>query len=247
MKKYIFCFLIISLFVINLNRVSAQTKYEIVDSKGTYYQGERITTNLFLDVPHNTMSEKYFIVNSKTNKKTQLGTFKHESMSQGSGAGMIIDQKPGTYYYLSILSEGSKKQEYKTDEFTIINKNKTPKIKIENFNVEFEPIPYYEQKTDQEYKLNFKASSILDMGDVFSKINVKCSRPVSFYEKGGEMKCSKNNQKLIVSGNNFDYAFLIDEDDLSKDVTLKLEYVLENNFGKKLDKVKETILLSKFD
>lgn len=242
--KLSICFSV--LFLLTMMRVEAAIpEFKISETKSEFYQKENLNLVLSLQTPHAPMKAEYYIVNSKTKSKSFLGKFDLESMSAGFGAGLIIDQKPGTYYYLLVLTENKIKTEYKSSEIKIMDRSKVSKVKIEDFKVVFEPIPYYEQQTDQEYKIAFISKTKQQFSDILSTIKVKCSSDITFYEKGGETKCSKKKSiALNMSGSNFDYGFRIDEEDLQKDVKLQIEYKLINNLNKTLDIVKKKMVLS---
>lgn len=242
--KISMCFLVI--FLLSVVSVDAAVpEFKILETKTDFYQKETIDISLSLETPHTPIKAEYYIVNSKTKNKSYLGKFDLESMSVGFTAGLIIDQKPGAYYYLVVLTQNKVKTEYKTSEINIIDRSKVSKVKIEDFDVVFEPIPYYEQQTDQEYKIAFISKTKQQFSDILSSIKVKCSSNVVFYEKGGEAKCSKKKSTILnISGSNFDYGFRIDEEDLQKDVKLDVEYILTNNFSKKLDIEKKKLVLS---
>lgn len=234
------------LFLLTMMSVEAAVpEFKISETKSEFYQKENLNLLLSLQTPHTPLKAEYYIVNSKTKNKAFLGKFDLDSMSAGFGAGLIIDQKPGTYYYLLVLTENKIKTEYKTSVIKIIDRSKVSKVKIEDFKVVFEPIPYYEQQTDQEYRIAFISKTKQQFSDVFSSIKIKCSSDVTFYEKGGETKCSKKKSTtLSMGGSNFDYGFRIDEEDLQKDIKLQVEYKLTNNLNKTLDTVKKKLVLS---
>jgi hypothetical protein len=224
---------------------NAATMFEILEEKDSYYQKERIQIDLHLDTPHTFTKAEYFIVNAETGKKAKLGKVKLESMYVGFNAGLIIEQKPGKYYYLTVLHDGSDREEYETDTITILSSKKTPKVEIDNFDVTFTRIPYNEQTTEQEYALSLLSESSVQLSDVWGTVRMKCTKPVMLYEKGGSIKCSKKFSTILkMSGNTLDYRFHVDEDDLERDVKLVLEYTLTNFFGKKLDKENMTTTLS---
>lgn len=223
----------------------AATTFEIFEAKDSYYQKENIQIMFQLDTPHTVTKAEYYIVNAKTEKRTKLGKFKLESMSAGFTGGLVVEQKPGEYYYLTVLRSGSDREEYATDTFTILSSKKTPKVEIDDFEATFTRIPYNEQTTEQEYVLKLASESSVQLSDVLGTVKAKCTRPVSLYEKSGPIKCSKRFSPILkMGGSALDYQFRIDEDDLEKDVKLVLEYTLTNTFGKKLDKETQVITLS---
>jgi hypothetical protein len=247
MKKHFAAVLLALLAMIGASHTaSAESTFSILDIKNpaVYYNSENIDLRFSVQTPHDPLKVTYYVVNEKTKKKrTKLGGFNLESMSVGFGAGIVIDQKKGKYHYEVVVENGTQREEYKTQTIEVLPKKRAGKPHIKDLHIEFGPSANYTYYGPGDYRLALTSGLENDISALFGDATLKCSQPITFYSKMGNIECSKKKTKISV-GSKMSEVFGIYSQDLENDITLEVEYKLLDTNLHTLDKEKAKYVLS---
>jgi hypothetical protein len=166
-----------------------------------------------------------------------------EEMSAGLSIGHIVNQQPGTYYFLAKVLVGKKTYEIKTQTFVVkaaTNASAESATPTE-LEITLTPFEFWQTPADHEYRLRFLAPAERSMMDVTGKLSVTCSQKITLYEKGNSVSCDKKKRMIYASLNDLDAHFFVDVDDLQKPVEIKAEFITKNAKNKTVTKLKNSL------
>lgn len=209
---------------------ASEINSEISIKPESLYQGEYIDLNFYINTSHDDLLTKYYLFDEKTKKELYLGQFDLDSTSVGFGSSLIADWKPGKYHFVI----KTKDQEFESESFNLLNKESADEPKIDDIFINFKKIDYSERTNEDDYRLQFGASSNLNFNDLIMKGKLKCSEKIKFNYKNQSVFC--DSKGLSFSGVSYiKEGYTFKSSDFDEKIKFSFSANLLNSKGVKLD------------